>query len=247
MQNRIEGLHNVLAARDDEEALSRFIDAFRELEPLCSFYCSGSPVDGAKGLKDKVRHGRMVGKFVDREVLDTIIGDPKLLAADKFPHYCKTNYAPLVWKCEPTKLEDKYERKFFGLAADFNVTGGVTVPVHQADGATYGNLTLFFDRAIETWIDRLKATIGDVHVATLYLHHKLSQQRFGRRRQSLSPRERDCISFLAIGYQTAQIADRLNLSDATVNEYIANARKKLGAQTRAQAVAVAVQHHLIEL
>lgn len=205
-------------------------------------------MDGVMGLQDKVQHGRTVGKLVDDEVLGAILADPELQAADKFPDYCKTNFRPLVWQCDPTRLEDIGERRFFGLAADFGVTGGITIPIHQLDKSTYGNLTLFFNRDSGQYLGRLHAACSDIHIASLYLHTRLEGIDCAEHdRPVLSPREQDCILLLARGYQTAQIADRLVLSDATVNEYIRNARKKLKARTRSEAVARAVQSGLVSL
>lgn len=241
-------LTNLSEAQSDRQAVDSMVAEFEQFEPVCAFYCSGSPMDGSGGLQDKVQHGRTVGKLVDDEVLDTILGDPELQAADKFPDYCKNNFRPLVWQCEPTRLEDMGERRFFGLAADFGVTGGITIPIHQLDKSTYGNLTLFFNRNPGHYLEKLDAACSDVHVASLYLHTRLedivTEQHDG---PALSPREQDCLLLLARGYQTAQIADRLVLSDATVNEYIANARKKLKARTRSEAVARAVQAGLVSL
>ena len=94
----------------------------------------------------------------------------------------------------------------------------------------------------------MKAAEKDIHVATLYLDAKLSSEvRHLSTHLTLSPRENDCLSLLASGLQTSQIADRLVLSDSTVTEYIVNARKKLGARTRSEAVAKAVQYGLISL
>lgn len=53
----------------------------------------------------------------------------------------------------------------------------------------------------------------------------------------LSNRERDCLAFLADGRRDKEIADRLDISEATVRFHLDNARRKLGARTRAQAVA----------
>lgn len=241
-------LTDMADARSEQGALDRIVDGFEHLEPTCAFYCSGSPINGMGGLQDKVEHGRTVGKLVDDQVLGAILADPQLQAGDKFPDYCKNNVRPLVWQCQPTKLEDPDERRFFGLAADFGVTGGITIPIHQMDRSTYGNLTLFFNQDSGNWLDQLNTSSSDLHVATLYLHTRLSDiQPSHKDVPVLSPREQDCILFLAHGFQTAQIADRLTLSDATVNEYIQNARRKLNARTRSEAVALAVRMGLVSI
>ncbi|BCW87771.1 hypothetical protein sos41_09010 [Alphaproteobacteria bacterium SO-S41] len=53
----------------------------------------------------------------------------------------------------------------------------------------------------------------------------------------LTPRERDCIAFVAAGKTDWEISTILSLSQATVRFHVDNARHKLGATTRAQAAA----------
>ncbi|HEY8001052.1 MAG: LuxR C-terminal-related transcriptional regulator [Vicinamibacteria bacterium] len=58
-------------------------------------------------------------------------------------------------------------------------------------------------------------------------------------------REREVLQLLAEGRTDGQIADLLELSPATVQTHVRNAKAKLGARTRAQAVALALQRGLI--
>ena len=62
-----------------------------------------------------------------------------------------------------------------------------------------------------------------------------------------SRREREILGLLARGSTDAQIADHLKLSPATVQTHVRNAKAKLGARTRAQAVALSLVSGLIEL
>lgn len=64
---------------------------------------------------------------------------------------------------------------------------------------------------------------------------------------SLSPRERDVLSLLANGYQTARIAEKLNISEAMVSKHFSKCRKKLNAATREQALALAMAAGAINL
>ena len=68
-----------------------------------------------------------------------------------------------------------------------------------------------------------------------------------RRPSRLSPREREVLQLLADGLTGEQVAERLALSSATVRVHIRNATTKLGAATRAQAVAVALARGEIEM
>jgi DNA-binding CsgD family transcriptional regulator len=58
-------------------------------------------------------------------------------------------------------------------------------------------------------------------------------------------REREVLALLAGGATDGQIATMLELSPATVQTHVRNAKAKLGAKTRAQAVALAIQRSLI--
>lgn len=62
-----------------------------------------------------------------------------------------------------------------------------------------------------------------------------------RGRPVLSPREREVMGLLAIGLSGQEVADRLVLSHATVRTHVQNAMRKLGAHTRAHAIAILSQ------
>ncbi len=70
------------------------------------------------------------------------------------------------------------------------------------------------------------------------------QAGFGQR-APLTRREREILGLLAEGMSGAQIAAKLVLSPETVRTHVRNAMAKLGASTRSQAVALALQRHEI--
>ncbi len=57
---------------------------------------------------------------------------------------------------------------------------------------------------------------------------------------SLTTREREVVTLIALGRDTAQIAEQLHISPETVRTHVRNAMSKLGARTRAQLVAIAL-------
>lgn len=85
---------------------------------------------------------------------------------------------------------------------------------------------------------------GSLRLAARHAHDALEQ---ARRQTSLrlSRREVQCLQFLAQGYRTKDIARALGLSNAAVELYLRNARRKLGASTREQAVARSVAHGVV--
>lgn len=65
-------------------------------------------------------------------------------------------------------------------------------------------------------------------------------------RAALTPRERDCLAFAAQGFREAEIAERNGIRQTTVRYHMDNVVAKLGARTRAHAVAIAAQLGLVE-
>jgi two-component system response regulator NreC len=61
----------------------------------------------------------------------------------------------------------------------------------------------------------------------------------------LSPRETEILRLIALGYTSAEIADRLHLSRRTVETHRAHVHRKLGMRTRAELVRYALDRHLI--
>jgi DNA-binding CsgD family transcriptional regulator len=61
----------------------------------------------------------------------------------------------------------------------------------------------------------------------------------------LTSREYDCLAHIADGLRTADIAHCLGIAETTVEMHLRNARSRLGAKTRDQAVAIAIRQGLI--
>ena len=63
----------------------------------------------------------------------------------------------------------------------------------------------------------------------------------------LTPREREIISWVALGKPDWQIGRILMISPKTVNYHVETAKRKLGAATRGQAVAIAAGLGLLDV
>jgi PAS domain S-box-containing protein len=63
----------------------------------------------------------------------------------------------------------------------------------------------------------------------------------GRRAGQLTLREQESLRLVALGMTTTTAAERLGISPETVRTHVRNAMNKLGARTRAQAIAVAMR------
>ncbi len=63
----------------------------------------------------------------------------------------------------------------------------------------------------------------------------------------VTPREKECLQYMARGYRTIDIADQLGRSKSMIDKHVINARNKLQARSLAEAIARALQFKIIEL
>jgi two-component system response regulator NreC len=62
----------------------------------------------------------------------------------------------------------------------------------------------------------------------------------------LTKREIEVLGWLARGYTNPEIAEELVLSVRTIETHRANIQRKTGLSTRAELIAYALEHHLVE-
>lgn len=89
------------------------------------------------------------------------------------------------------------------------------------------------------------ANVAEGQHLTIFIRHSdlpgLPSGHDGRQQRGpLSPRERQVLRLIALGYDGPAIADQLGISHGTVRVHARNAIRKLGAKTRAQAIGIAI-------
>jgi DNA-binding NarL/FixJ family response regulator len=65
--------------------------------------------------------------------------------------------------------------------------------------------------------------------------------------EELSPKQLEALRLLAQGFDRKRIADEMGVGEETVKSHLAEVRRKLGARTSAQAVAIGLINSLFEL
>lgn len=86
----------------------------------------------------------------------------------------------------------------------------------------------------------VRGAFTDLQVAAFAMLDRMKPQfeaTIDRFRYDLTPREKDMLAAVASGQQRGQIAHGLGIAVTTVDMHLANLRRKLGAQTLAEAVA----------
>jgi len=171
---------------------------------------------------------------------ESIYDEKRLRGANFLPREIRKRATPFRWS-EIVFLTPA-EREINEIVRDFNINDGIAVPVHGPGG--YVGVTSV---AFENLEAISPAERNAISVAALVLHLKMMELSPPRTSQgpSLSPRERDCMSFIAEGKSDWEIAEVLGLAETTVLTHVQNAKRKLGARSRSHAVALCVLAGLI--
>jgi NarL family two-component system response regulator LiaR len=100
-------------------------------------------------------------------------------------------------------------------------------------------------------IDELANAIRAAHQGKPFLSAEAAQVLIDAARRPPAPsfhlteREREVLALMVEGLNNPEIADRLIVSRSTVKFHVSSILSKLGVAGRTEAVALAVQHHLV--
>jgi NarL family two-component system response regulator LiaR len=100
--------------------------------------------------------------------------------------------------------------------------------------------------------DELASAIRDAHAGKTSITQEVMlaalrvAENPGAHQFHLSERERDVLRLVVRGLSNRQIAHELTLGESTIKFHVSNILSKLSAATRAEAVALALQHKLVE-
>jgi DNA-binding CsgD family transcriptional regulator len=166
--------------------------------------------------------------------------EPKVVSCNFIPREVRRRASAFAWS--DAAVPTSRDGDFFQVLADFSMSDGVAAPVH-APGGYVGVTSLAFER-----LDALSPAERDaIGMAALLLHLKMRELSppAAAAGPQLSPRERDCLGLVAAGKSDWEISETLGVAETTVISHVQNARRKLSARTRAQAVALALLAGLI--
>lgn len=172
--------------------------------------------------------------------------DQNYLRVDPVVSGCFQRFHPVDWK--RLDWSSKAARALLTEAIDHGVGNqGFTVPIRGPNGQ-FALFTVNDNCTDDAWQAFTQANRRDLILIAHYFNQKALEFEPGRTpevAQALSPREIDAMTLLAIGYNRAQVADSLSISEHTLRVYIESARFKLGAMNTTHAVARALSRGLI--
>ncbi|WP_420585150.1 helix-turn-helix transcriptional regulator [Ruegeria sp.] len=165
--------------------------------------------------------------------------DPVILGC--FQRFHPVNWKTLDWSGKAAKAFHK-DAKTHGVGNQ-----GYSIPIRGPAGQ-FALFTVNHSCDDKTWEQFIETHGRELILIAHYFNRKALE--FERDRQpdsprSLSPREVDAMTLLALGQSRAQVAHSLSISEHTLRVYIESARAKLGAQNTTHAIATALSRGLI--
>jgi LuxR family quorum-sensing system transcriptional regulator CciR len=172
---------------------------------------------------------------------------------DYLNHHCQNSLSTFRYNFEADPDRYTLDRVATEVISEarhnFDMRTGLAIPVHSVDRSWSGGINIGTSMKEEERDRVLHEHLDSIHLASVLTHYRLQEiyAEEKRRKISLSVREKEVLLWLSKGLSTARIADRLGIADVTVTMHLTNARRKLDARTREQALAKAIVLKLIEI
>jgi LuxR family quorum sensing-dependent transcriptional regulator len=156
----------------------------------------------------------------------------------------RTRFAPFAWsEAKAARVLTAGEKRIWQAVLDHGWNDGFSVPVH-GPGGYFGLVTMAGTGGAPQGHLR-----QHLHLIALAAHERCRQlagdAAIAPPGEVLTSRELECLRWVAAGASDTVIAGHLGISANTAKEYVNNARRKLGASTRAQAVAMLFAQRLL--
>lgn len=171
--------------------------------------------------------------------------DDNLIRRDPAAQRSIQSLSPFSWRDVEAQTQGEEDADyFFGVARDFGLRDGFVVPVHGGDGSlavvTFSGDTLADDAGSKSYL----------HLLAIYFHiaaERLRLVELAAAQPALTPRQRECLKWVAAGKTDWEIGSILGLSEATINRHVERAKERLGVRTRVQAVVQAMSGGFMDL
>ena len=163
---------------------------------------------------------------------------------DPVVSHMKHLQAPFQWRDAAEEIRvDRGGEAVMGDAGEFKLRDGLAFPLVTLDGQIV-MVSLGGDQ-----IELSGAEFGMISLVSTYAVGRAMQLHTMPGRTidhvELSPRERECLKWAAVGKSEWEISQILGISEHTSEKHLLNAKSKLGAVNRVQAVAEAIRRGYI--
>jgi DNA-binding CsgD family transcriptional regulator len=163
----------------------------------------------------------------------------------------RKSVVPFSWKeCQQRELPEK-AGTIFCEASEFNIRDGFSVPIHGPNA--FAVFSAVAEGSAKERANSIEFARGALTLLGLSIHERAltlladDVVKHSQITPRLSPRELECLRWVAAGKNTSMISEILLISNNTVEAHVQSVMRKLNAQTRAHAVIKAISLGLIAL
>jgi LuxR family transcriptional regulator, quorum-sensing system regulator BjaR1 len=171
--------------------------------------------------------------------------DQRYVHIDPVVRRIKRDVSPFLWSEAAPFAREEHGRdikRMFGEAGEFRLKAGIAVPLITLEGAA---ATVSLGGEAVDLPPEARGMIAMISTFAIARAIDLRDRERKRLLAKLTPREVECLKWAADGKTEWEISAILNVSEHTADKHLANAHRKLGAASRAQAVANAIRWGLI--
>lgn len=172
------------------------------------------------------------------------------LSIDPIVKFAVNKVTPYEWSdaLDNSSLDSK-QMAFYEEAKHAGFSVGASIPL-RGHGQCVATFSIVLSERQDLFSKLWKEHKHTLHMLACYAHEKMVPLAYAEsdlRKQQLSPRERECLLWAARGKSAWEIGEILKLSKSTIDEYSANACRKMGVKNRIQAVVLAIMSGQIEI
>lgn len=156
---------------------------------------------------------------------------------------------PFIWGTKDMRGQLRGRQKLlFNEAKEFEIRCGFTVPIH-GHGGEFAAVTVANNEPDRSFLKQIDAFQHQLHLMALHYHVRVSRlvcaEGVEPEKVVLTPRETECLLWVAKGKTAWEISVILGISKSTVIFHIKNAKQKFGVYSVNQAVVRSVMSGLI--
>lgn len=222
-----------------EEQFLKLIRLMAQLVPIEKAHVSVADLDETSAI---IRSSRQINIEFPTDWLKTY-REQCYFSIDPVARVLFSANEPMIWREMRTRQKSKAAQTFYGRAAEFGLKEGFSFGARFARSPSASFFTCVGDD-----LTRTPRHMAVVKYLIPHLHAALSKVHLGLLKDApaLTPREVEVLNWAKFGKTNWEISLQLNVSERAVKFHIENAIKKLHANNRSQAIAVALSQGLIE-
>jgi LuxR family quorum-sensing transcriptional regulator LasR len=161
--------------------------------------------------------------------------------------HCFNKSVPIIWSGELFRTVE--QKRLYEVTSHFGLRHGISYPIHGSRGE-FGIMSFVSSERIDRHDRLLKSTLmSDLALIRDYAFESsiglLLDISRPQKQVSLTPRELECLNWIADGKSSWETSKILGCAESTINFHILNINKKLAVRTRQQAIVKGIRLGLI--